>query len=181
MQAACSPALPAVVCGGSTVSQRRTHHTVLAAYAWLLKCSYIPRSPGSNSGVSDCCILLLLPSVCTIHHTTPPPEHARLSRGRIHSSIPGSSCAFHHLPTRFPPVSKIMFMGVTSLSHLPLCHPCAHQVIHHCLKPGGVWVNLGPLLYHWAEGFGPVGARCRVAAKSALFRNELWHVQIAAN
>ena len=21
--------------------------------------------------------------------------------------------------------------------------------IHHMLKPGGVWINLGPLLYHW--------------------------------
>jgi carnosine N-methyltransferase len=24
------------------------------------------------------------------------------------------------------------------------------QVIHHVLKPGGMWANLGPLLYHWA-------------------------------
>ncbi|KAL6750018.1 N2227-like protein-domain-containing protein [Haematococcus lacustris] len=26
------------------------------------------------------------------------------------------------------------------------------EVIHRCLKPGGYWVNIGPLLYHWAEG-----------------------------
>lgn len=25
------------------------------------------------------------------------------------------------------------------------------QTIHQMLKPGGVWVNLGPLLYHYAE------------------------------
>ncbi len=23
------------------------------------------------------------------------------------------------------------------------------ETILHCLKPGGVWINLGPLLYHW--------------------------------
>ena len=23
------------------------------------------------------------------------------------------------------------------------------ETIYHCLKPGGVWINLGPLLYHW--------------------------------
>ncbi len=25
------------------------------------------------------------------------------------------------------------------------------NVIHRCLRPGGRWVNLGPLLYHWAD------------------------------
>ncbi|GAX79740.1 hypothetical protein CEUSTIGMA_g7181.t1 [Chlamydomonas eustigma] len=25
------------------------------------------------------------------------------------------------------------------------------ELINHCLKPGGYWVNLGPLLYHWAD------------------------------
>mmetsp|Transcript_5693 Transcript_5693/g.20719 ORF Transcript_5693/g.20719 Transcript_5693/m.20719 type:complete len:193 (+) Transcript_5693:802-1380(+) len=25
------------------------------------------------------------------------------------------------------------------------------EVIHHVLRPGGLWVNLGPLLYHWAD------------------------------
>ena len=31
------------------------------------------------------------------------------------------------------------------------------QTLRHCLKPGGVWVNFGPLLYHWradSEGNG---------------------------
>jgi N2227-like protein len=23
------------------------------------------------------------------------------------------------------------------------------RVIHHILAPGGVWINLGPLLWHW--------------------------------
>ncbi|KAL4433538.1 hypothetical protein ABPG74_002935 [Tetrahymena malaccensis] len=27
------------------------------------------------------------------------------------------------------------------------------KTIHKCLKPGGVWINLGPLLYHYAESF----------------------------
>lgn len=25
------------------------------------------------------------------------------------------------------------------------------ELIHHLLPPGGLWVNLGPLLYHWAD------------------------------
>ena len=23
------------------------------------------------------------------------------------------------------------------------------EIIHHCLRKGGAWINLGPLLYHW--------------------------------
>eukprot|EP00879_Flechtneria_rotunda_P018353 GHRR01019250.1.p1 GENE.GHRR01019250.1~~GHRR01019250.1.p1 ORF type:complete len:148 (+),score=74.27 GHRR01019250.1:576-1019(+) len=26
------------------------------------------------------------------------------------------------------------------------------EVIHHVLKPGGYWIHLGPLLWHWADG-----------------------------
>lgn len=41
--------------------------------------------------------------------------------------------------------------------------PCPHtraklcsfsQVIHHVLRPGGYWIHLGPLLWHWADS-GP--------------------------
>jgi carnosine N-methyltransferase len=28
------------------------------------------------------------------------------------------------------------------------------ETIQRLLKPGGVWINLGPLLYHWANGPG---------------------------
>lgn len=26
------------------------------------------------------------------------------------------------------------------------------EVIHGVLRPGGIWIHLGPLLWHWAEG-----------------------------
>lgn len=26
------------------------------------------------------------------------------------------------------------------------------EALHHCLRPGGVWVNVGPLLWHFGEG-----------------------------
>jgi carnosine N-methyltransferase len=26
------------------------------------------------------------------------------------------------------------------------------EVIHGVLKPGGIWIHLGPLLWHWADG-----------------------------
>ncbi|KAI9764792.1 MAG: hypothetical protein M1840_008061 [Geoglossum simile] len=29
------------------------------------------------------------------------------------------------------------------------------ETIHHCLKPGGIWINLGPLLWHF-EDSGPI-------------------------
>lgn len=31
---------------------------------------------------------------------------------------------------------------------------CA-QVISYCLKDGGLWINAGPLLYHWADSNDP--------------------------
>lgn len=31
------------------------------------------------------------------------------------------------------------------------------ETIHHCLKPGGVWLNLGPLLWHWADSHTYLG------------------------
>lgn len=30
------------------------------------------------------------------------------------------------------------------------------EVINYCLKPGGKWVNLGPLLWHWADSYSMV-------------------------
>lgn len=26
------------------------------------------------------------------------------------------------------------------------------EVINHCLRPEGIWINLGPLLWHWCVG-----------------------------
>lgn len=31
------------------------------------------------------------------------------------------------------------------------------DVIHHMLRPGGVWINLGPLMYHWQAGEAEAG------------------------
>lgn len=48
---------------------------------------------------------------------------------------------------------KGAFDAVVSCFFLDVCHNVLHtiDVIAHTLKPGGVWVNLGPLLYHWAD------------------------------
>jgi carnosine N-methyltransferase len=32
------------------------------------------------------------------------------------------------------------------------------QVILHALRPGGIWLNVGPLLYHWARDGGHAGS-----------------------
>jgi carnosine N-methyltransferase len=42
------------------------------------------------------------------------------------------------------------------------------QVIARCLKPGGVWINFGPLLYHWAEGAGYVGTQEELSVEMSL-------------
>ena len=42
------------------------------------------------------------------------------------------------------------------------------QVISRCLKPGGVWINFGPLLYHWAEGAGYVGTQEELSVEMSL-------------
>lgn len=39
------------------------------------------------------------------------------------------------------------------------------ETVAHCLKPGGYWVNLGPLLWHWADShtyLGPNELSCEV-------------------
>jgi N2227-like protein len=54
---------------------------------------------------------------------------------------------------------------LSKLQHLSSLYHCTIQdtapvvmdyieTIHRLLKPGGVWINLGPLLYHWAAN-GP--------------------------
>jgi carnosine N-methyltransferase len=42
------------------------------------------------------------------------------------------------------------------------------QVISRCLKPGGTWINFGPLLYHWAEGAGYVGTEEELSVEMSL-------------
>jgi len=52
------------------------------------------------------------------------------------------------------------------------------ETIYSCLKPGGVWINLGPLLYHWATA-DPEGASSqddRYAQSVELSWEELRHV-----
>lgn len=45
--------------------------------------------------------------------------------------------------------------GVVSCFFIDTAHNVIEymQVIYNVLRPGGVWINLGPLLYHWV-GFG---------------------------
>lgn len=42
------------------------------------------------------------------------------------------------------------------------------EVIYHVLKPGGVWVNVGPLLYHWSGQDCEAGEPCVELSLSAL-------------
>lgn len=48
------------------------------------------------------------------------------------------------------------------------------SLIHRLLRPGGVWVNIGPLLYHWADGAGDA----RYARSIELSWEEVRHVMV---
>lgn len=41
-----------------------------------------------------------------------------------------------------------------TLAHLLPSHASDFDVVWHALRPGGYWINLGPLLYHWQGGGG---------------------------
>ena len=54
------------------------------------------------------------------------------------------------------------------------------RVIRHALRPGGVWINLGPLLYHWSADAGVDGsADARYAASLELSWEELRAIAVA--
>jgi hypothetical protein len=77
-----------------------------------------------------------------IHHALKPGAVGlRLALG-----IVASLCHFH-ISLQGCGATK-MFVSITFL-----------QVIHHALKPGGAWINVGPLLYHWADGHGDVSCK----------------------
>lgn len=42
------------------------------------------------------------------------------------------------------------------------------EVIHHCLRPGGYWINCGPLLYHWTDHGGGEEASLELSADAIL-------------
>ncbi len=46
------------------------------------------------------------------------------------------------------------FDAVATCFFIDTAHNVVHylQIIAQLLRPGGAWVNLGPLLYHWAGG-----------------------------
>lgn len=49
------------------------------------------------------------------------------------------------------------------------------ETIHHCLKPGGIWVNIGPLLWHFESAPTPAERdkqRGRYATKSSIDQNQ---------
>lgn len=49
------------------------------------------------------------------------------------------------------PENRSAFDCVVTCFFLDTAHNVVEYIecIHHCLKPGGHWINLGPLLYHW--------------------------------
>ena len=38
--------------------------------------------------------------------------------------------------------------------------PTLLRVFHHCLRDGGIWINLGPLMWHWSEGGSQMADLC---------------------
>jgi carnosine N-methyltransferase len=51
------------------------------------------------------------------------------------------------------------------------------ETIHRILRPGGLWINLGPLLYHWADR-GPADTDVRYDQSLELSYAEIRHVML---
>jgi hypothetical protein len=70
---------------------------------------------------------------------------------------------------------KIACMTNWPYEHHTNQHHSNHvQVLSYIIKPGGYWVNLGPLLYHWAEGYGMV--RHSAELVRSVTRTVLWYI-----
>eukprot|EP00195_Chlamydomonas_chlamydogama_P011198 CAMPEP_0202895146 /NCGR_PEP_ID=MMETSP1392-20130828/4405_1 /ASSEMBLY_ACC=CAM_ASM_000868 /TAXON_ID=225041 /ORGANISM="Chlamydomonas chlamydogama, Strain SAG 11-48b" /LENGTH=436 /DNA_ID=CAMNT_0049580059 /DNA_START=74 /DNA_END=1384 /DNA_ORIENTATION=- len=65
-----------------------------------------------------------------------------------------SMCAGDFLEVYGTPAMAAAFDCVVTCFFIDTAHNVVQylEVISHCLKKGGAWVNLGPLLYHWADG-----------------------------
>ncbi|MEW5317360.1 MAG: hypothetical protein WDW38_008663 [Sanguina aurantia] len=64
-----------------------------------------------------------------------------------------SMCAGDFVVSYGAPSMAASFDSVVTCFFIDTAHNVLQylEVIHHCLKPGGYWVNLGPLLWHWAD------------------------------
>lgn len=55
------------------------------------------------------------------------------------------------------PTRKELFDAVATVFFLDTAHNVIQYIraVHNCLKPGGIWANHGPLLWHWADRISP--------------------------
>ncbi|KAG2487879.1 hypothetical protein HYH03_013461 [Edaphochlamys debaryana] len=79
---------------------------------------------------------------------------AQLAEG-THGRVPGllSMCAGDFVEVYSEPDQRGLFDCVVTCFFIDTAHNVLKylEVISHCLAPGGTWINLGPLLYHWAD------------------------------
>ncbi|CAG9460026.1 unnamed protein product [Pedinophyceae sp. YPF-701] len=68
-----------------------------------------------------------------------------------------SMCAGDFVEVYGAPGMANMFDAVCTCFFLDTAHNVIEymEVIRHCLRDGGYWVNVGPLLYHWADSGTP--------------------------
>ncbi|GLC38668.1 hypothetical protein PLESTB_000458200 [Pleodorina starrii] len=64
-----------------------------------------------------------------------------------------SMCAGDFVEVYSAPDMRGLFDCVVTCFFIDTAHNVLRylEVISHCLAPGGTWINLGPLLYHWAD------------------------------
>lgn len=76
------------------------------------------------------------------------PPASMLPAPGLLSMVAGDFCEVYARPD-----AAGAFDGVATCFFVDTTHSVLSTIdaIHHCLRPGGVWVNAGPLLYHWAD------------------------------
>ena len=75
-------------------------------------------------------------------------QAAALPAAGLLSMVAGDFCEVYARPD-----AAGSFDGVATCFFVDTTHSILATIdaVHHCLRPGGVWVNAGPLLYHWAD------------------------------
>ena len=76
-----------------------------------------------------------------------------MAKGRLKDGGAMSMCAGDFVEVYGAPEQTNQWDAVATCFFIDTAHNVVEylEIIANCLKPGGVWVNFGPLLFHWAD------------------------------
>jgi carnosine N-methyltransferase len=76
-----------------------------------------------------------------------------MAKGRLKDGGAMSMCAGDFVEVYGAPEQTNQWDAVATCFFIDTAHNVVEylEIIANCLKPGGVWVNFGPLLFHWSD------------------------------